>query len=244
MEQESAFVKTLEEVLGLAKKQQNMVTDEQIRMAFGAIGIGGEQLTPIYEYLSSKHIGIGEPMDMDELLSQEDKNYLEEYIKTLEELPALTEGQKRAYTMLAMAGESEGKEKLLHSFLPQIVDVAKLYTGQGLLLEDLIGEGNVSLAMGVEMLGCLEDPEEVDGMLGKMIMDAMEEAIGENARARQTDREVAERVNQVSDQARELAESLRRKVTVEELVRETAMEEEKIREAIRLSGNKIEQIEE
>ena len=193
--------------------------------------------------MKSKKSGMGEPLDMEEVLSQEEKSYLEEYIETLDGLPGLTEGQKRACIMAAMAGEVQDKEKLLHAFLPQVVDIARLYTGQGLLLEDLIGEGNVALALGVEMLGCLENPDEADGMLGKMIMDAMEEAIEENTRAKQADREVMERVNQVSQRAQELAESLRRKVTIQELAQETLLEEEAIREAIRLSGNKIEHIE-
>ncbi len=243
MNQESVFAKRLEEIRSLAKRQQNMVTKEQLEEAFGSLGIKEEQLEPIYDYLKSKNIGIGEPLDMEEVLSQEEKSYLEEYIETLDGLPGLTEGQKRACIMAAMAGEVQDKEKLLHAFLPQVVDIARLYTGQGLLLEDLIGEGNVALALGVEMLGCLENPDEADGMLGKMIMDAMEEAIEENTRAKQADREVMERVNQVSQRAQELAESLRRKVTIQELTQETLLEEEAIREAIRLSGNKIEHIE-
>ncbi|MCI5584121.1 MAG: hypothetical protein MR383_00995 [Lachnospiraceae bacterium] len=243
MNQESVFAKRLEEIRSLAKRQQNMVTKEQLEEAFGSLGIKEEQLEPIYDYLKSKNIGIGEPLDMEEVLSQEEKSYLEEYIETLDGLPGLTEGQKRACIMAAMAGEVQDKEKLLHAFLPQVVDIARLYTGQGLLLEDLIGEGNVALALGVEMLGCLENPDEADGMLGKMIMDAMEEAIEENTRAKQADREVMERVNQVSQRAQELAESLRRKVTIQELAQETLLEEEAIREAIRLSGNKIEHIE-
>ena len=243
MNQESVFAKRLEEIRSLAKRQQNMVTKEQLEEAFGSLGIKEEQLEPIYDYLKSKNIGIGEPLDMEEVLSQEEKSYLEEYIETLDGLPGLTEGQKRACIMAAMAGEVQDKEKLLHAFLPQVVDIARLYIGQGLLLEDLIGEGNVALALGVEMLGCLENPDEADGMLGKMIMDAMEEAIEENTRAKQADREVMERVNQVSQRAQELAESLRRKVTIQELAQETLLEEEAIREAIRLSGNKIEHIE-
>lgn len=243
MNQESVFAKRLEEIRSLAKRQQNMVTKEQLEEAFGSLDIKEEQLEPIYDYLKSKNIGIGEPLDMEEVLSQEEKSYLEEYIETLDGLPGLTEGQKRACIMAAMAGEVQDKEKLLHAFLPQVVDIARLYTGQGLLLEDLIGEGNVALALGVEMLGCLENPDEAEGMLGKMIMDAMEEAIEENTRAKQADREVMERVNQVSQRAQELAESLRRKVTIQELAQETLLEEEAIREAIRLSGNKIEHIE-
>jgi len=107
----------------------------------------------------------------------------------------------------------------------------------------LIGEGNVAVAVGVTMLGCLENASEAQGLLGKMIMDAMEDYIEENASNEKADQKVADKVNQVHDAAKELAEALNRKVTVEELVQETGMSRKKIMEAIRLSGDNMEYIE-
>ena len=92
------------------------------------------------------------------------------------------------------------------------------------------------------MLGSLESPEEAQGMLGKMIMDAMEDYIQENTAQEKTDKKVADKVNQVADKARELAEELHRKVTVEELAQETKLTEKTILDAIRMSGYKIEDI--
>ena len=211
MNKELAFAKKLEEIRALAKEQGNVLSVEQVEEAFAEIEIGKEQLEPVYAYLKTKNIGIGEPVDV------EDKNYLEEYMESLQELPKLSDGEKRAYAMAAMAGDANGKLNMINAFLPQVVDIAKLYSGQGALLEDLIGEGNVALATGVEMLGCLEEPDEVDGMLGKMIMDAMEDYIAENTEAKKVDMQIADKVNHISDLAKELAESLQRKITVEEL---------------------------
>ena len=243
MNKELEFAKKLEVVRKLAKAQGNMLSKEQVEEAFGEIDITGAQLEPVFAYLKTKNIGIGEPMNIEEILTPEDKDYLTEYVESLKELPAFSDGEKRAYAMSAMAGEADGKLNMINLFLPQVVDIAKLYSGQGVLLEDLIGEGNVALATGVEMLGCLEDPEEVDGMLGKMIMDAMEDYIAENTEAKKADMQVVDKVNNISDQAKELAESMQRKITVEELAAETGVNEEEIREAIKFSGNKIEYFE-
>ena len=243
MNKELAFAKKLEEIRVLAKEQGNVLSIEQVEEAFAEIEIGKDQLEPVYAYLKSKNIGIGEPVDLEENLSNEDKSYLDEYMESLQELPKFTDGEKRAYAMSAMAGDSVGKLNIINAFLPQVVDIAKLYSGQGALLEDLIGEGNVALATGVEMLGCLEEPDEVDGMLGKMIMDAMEDYIAENTEAKKVDMQIADKVNNISDQAKELAESLQRKITVEELAEETGIDAEEINEAIKLSGNKIEYFE-
>lgn len=243
MNKEFEFAKKLEAVRKLAKAQGNMLSQEQVEEAFSEIDITGAQLEPVFQYLKTKNIGIGEPINIEEVLAPEDKGYLTEYVESLKELPILSEGEKRAYAMSAMAGDVVGKLNIINLFLPQVVDIAKLYSGQGVLLEDLIGEGNVALATGVEMLGCLEDPEEVDGMLGKMIMDAMEDYIAENTEAKKTDMQVVDKVNQISDQAKELAETLHRKITVEELAQETGIDEEEIQEAIQFSGNKIEYFE-
>ena len=243
MNKELAFAKKLEEIRKLAKEQGNILSQEQVEEAFAEIDIKKEQLDPVFSYLKSKNIGIGEPLDIEEVLSKEDKDYLAEYVESLKELPTFSDGEKRAYAMSAIAGDGVGKLNMINIFLPQVVDIAKLYSGQGVLLEDLIGEGNVALATGVEMLGCLEDPEEVDGMLGKMIMDAMEDYISESVEAKKIDMQVADRVNHIADCAKELAESLNRKITVEELAEETGMDMEEIREAVKLSGNKIEYFE-
>ena len=243
MKKELAFAKKLEEIRKLAKEQGNILSKEQVETAFEELEIAGEQLEPVYAYLKSKNIGIGEPLDLDEALSTEDKEFLDLYLEELEQLPKLSDGEKRAYAMAAIAGDEEGKMKVLNAFLPQIVDFAKLYSGQGVLLEDLIGEGNVILSVGIDMLGCLEDPDEVDGMLGKMIMDGMEAYVSRNAEEQQADMLLEDLVNAVNEQAKELAEALHRKITVEELVAESGMTEEDIRQAIRLSGNKIEYFE-
>ncbi len=239
MNQELEFAKTLEEVRKLAASQGNVISKEQVEEAFVGIGMSGEQLTPIYEYLKQKKIGIGQPVDLDEYMTGEDKDFLADYLEQISMLPKFSQGEKEAFFISAMAGDSIGKAKTIEILLPDIVDIAKLYTGQEVLLEDLIGEGNVALATGVEMLGALEKPDEVSGMLAKMAMDAMEELIRETEDDHKTDRKIADKVNEVSTEAEKLAESLSRKITVEELMEETGFSEKKIKDAIRMSGNKI-----
>ena len=59
----------------------------------------------------------------------------------------------------------------------------------------------------------------------------------------QKDNKVLKKVNQVAEKAKELSEELRRKVTVEELCAETGLSEKAVRDAMRLSGYTIEDIE-
>lgn len=244
MNQELEFAKALEKIRKTAKEQGNVLSKEQVEETFLAIGMKAEELEPVYEYLKQKKIGIGEPVDIDSYLSKEDMDYLEIYLSELALLPQYSDGEKQAIIISAMAGESDAKAKLIEMLLPDVVDIAKLYSGQGVYLEDLIGEGNVAISMGVEMLGAAETPDEVTGMLAKMAMDAMEEYIEEVTNDRKLDKKIADRVNKVAKEAKDLSESLHKKITVEELMEESGLSEKEIKDAIRMSGKRIEYFEE
>ena len=244
MNKELLFAQTLEKVRALAKEQGNCISEEQVKQEFEALELNNDQLQLVFDYLVKHKVGINEPVNMDDYLTDEERNYLQDYLDELSALPQVSEGEKEAITISAMAGDISAQNRLTEIYLPDVVEIAKIYTGQGVLLEDLIGEGNVALAMGTTMLGCLEKPAEAQGMLAKMIMDAMEDYIAENASNEKADLKVVQKVNKVMEAAKELAEDFRRKVTVEELAAETKMSQAAIREAIKFSGNNIEYIEE
>ena len=242
MNQEQLFAQKLEEIKRTAKEQGNCVSKEQVEEAFAGLNLDKEQFQLVFDYLKQHKIGIGEPVNLDDYLSEEETDYLAEYLKQLEALPKVSEGEKEAITLSAMAGDPDAGNALIQIFLPQVVEIAKLYTGQGVFLEDLIGEGNAALTMGVTMLGTVEHAKEAQGMLAKMIMDAMEDFIADNMKEVKQDKLLTDKVNKVADKANELAKELHRKVTVEELMNETGMSRKSILDAVRVSGDKIESI--
>ena len=242
MNQETLFTQKLEQLAQTAKEQGNCVSEEQLREAFAALSLGEEQLEMVRAYLKQRNIGIGEPASPEDYLSGQEIDYLDDYLRQLAELPETSDGEKEAVTLSAMAGDMDAQNRLIQIFLPQVVEISRLYAGQGVFLEDLIGEGNVALAMGVTMLSAFEHAAEAHGMLGRTIMNAMEELIAENAEEEKKSRKMAERINKVADKANELAEELHRKVTIEELMNETGMSRKSITDAVRMSGNKIEAI--
>lgn len=242
-QQELEFARILEQVRKQAKEQNNCITEQQVREAFSRLTLEEEQLELVFDYLKKHKIGIDEPVNLDDYLTEGEMDYLEEYRKELARLKTVTNGEKEAVILSAMAGEAMAQDKLIQLYLPQVLEVARLYTGQGVPLEDLIGEGNVALAMGVTMLGALEHAREAEGALMRMIMDAMEECISENMQEFDKDKKVADKVNRVADKARELAQELHRKVTVRELAEETGMSQKSIEDAMRMSGFTIEDLE-
>lgn len=243
MDREVVFAKTLEQIKKLAGEQGGFIQEEQVRDAFAELSLEEEQLQLVFDYLKKHRIGIGEPVDPEEYLTEEERDFLQGYLEEIEMLSQCSQGEKHAITLSAMAGDISAQKRLMEIYLNDVAQIARLYAGQGVYLEDLIGEGNVALTIGVEMLGSLEEPKEAQGMLSSMIMRAMEEFIQENAAQEKMDRRILEKVNLVTEKAKELSQALCRKVTKEELAQETGMSLKSIQDALRMSGFQIEYIE-
>ena len=132
--------------------------------------------------------------------------------------------------------------------VPSTNELAKLYAGQGVMLEDLIGEGNMALLEATGQMECLDTDgdilEETEGFLGNYMMKAMERLINEELEKKNDDEEVLKKVNQVADAARELSEELRRKVSPEEICANyEAITMDDVEAAMQISANLIDTIE-
>ena len=111
--QEILFAKTLEKVKRLAREQCNSIRKEQVEEAFQVLALSKEQLAMVFEYLEKYHITIGESAaEEEDILSEEEIDYLEEYKKELLELPVFSDGEKDAFTLSAMAGETDAQGRL------------------------------------------------------------------------------------------------------------------------------------
>lgn len=241
MKEQFEFAKALEKICALAGQQGGMIRKEQVEETLrdAGISLGDTQLGLVYDYLKTKKIGIGEPADPFEYLTRQEVDYLEAYLEETRALADVSEGEKEAIALSAMAKDPDAKRRLIEIFLPQVAEIAKLYAGQGVYLDDLIGEGNVALTMAVEMLDCAENAQAAFGNIASMIMEAMETYIADNASEKKTGDRLAQEANDVLEKAKELAEELGRKVTVAELAEESGMTQEKIREAVRITADNI-----
>ena len=240
---EKEFAAILKNVTRTARENKNIITSEEVKEAFSELELDEKQFEMVFEYLKNHKIGVDEEaVFTDEDLSEEEKNYLDDYIESLNALPSFSDGEKEAIAIAALAGEKDAQEKLISMYLPLVVDVARMYSEQGVFLEDLIGEGNVALTKGVTMLDAVGEPSEVEGFLYKLMLDAMENIIQENLAEDTGSQKVLKLVQEVADKAKELADDLRRKVTVKELMDETGWDEDKIRSAIKFSGDNIEDL--
>ena len=239
---EKEFAEILKHVTRTARENRNLITKEEVTEAFSELSLDDAQLKMVFDYLKNHNIGVDEPVETQENLTDEETNYLNSYVESLEGLNRLSDGELEAESMAAIDGDKLAQAKLIEHYLPLVVDVARMYSEQGVFIEDLIGEGNLALTRGVTMLDAVGEPKEVESFLYKLMLDAMERLIEENLSEDAGMNKVLELVQEVADKAKELSEDLRRKVTVEELMEETGWDEDKIRSAIKFSADNIEDL--
>ena len=242
-EKQVLFLARLKETAAKAAQNGNMITEEELAEAFADLELNDAQMTQVREFLKGKGVGIGAALPIEEVITEEEMNHLRDYEEMIETIEIPSDNVMDAIKLSAMAGERDAQKKLTEYSLKKVVDIARIYAGQGVYMEDLIGAGNEVLLIAVTQLAPLDKPDEVDGYLGRRIMDAMEDVIAANLDEKAAEKAVEERVNLVADRAKEMAEELGRKVSVAELAAEYGMDPEDIREAVRLSGNAIGDIE-
>lgn len=86
--------------------------------------------------------------------------------------------QEELYRRLT-GGDRNVLNEIVDNWLMRIVEIARLYQDQAVLMEDVIQEGNMGLWMALESLPAAMKPEEVDAYLLVSVKEAMENYIRE-----------------------------------------------------------------
>jgi RNA polymerase primary sigma factor len=72
------------------------------------------------------------------------------YLLEIDETPLLNAREERELAACVREGDATARDQLVRANLRLVVSVARKYSGKGLALEDLVGEGNMGLIRAVE----------------------------------------------------------------------------------------------
>lgn len=242
IQKEQQFMALLQKTLKEARGNGGVISRDEISEIFASVSLQESQLAQIEDYLKANKIIVGTQAGDIDALPEKEKDFLTSYMEIIDTVPRVSDSVLDALKISAMAGERSAQKELSEQMLSNVVDIARLYAGQGVSIEELIGAGNEALVTGVRLLGYLESPDEVEGELGRRIMDSMEDLIAAMLDDHATDRQIEDMVNLVADKAHELAQELGRKVTPMELAGEGEVTADQIMEAVRLTAGKIEDL--
>ncbi len=228
----------------------NEVTTEIVHTYFDNILDNEEMYDAVYKYLAESKIKItdkdiplsssatesndnhGSHEHHHDEPSEEEKMFLEMYMKDLNDIPAVSPEKKSLLIEKGCRGDRDAFSSLIEACLPQVVTIAESYMDKGVKKSDLIQEGNLGLIEGI-MSYDFED--DFDSFVEKFIKRAMQDAIDEELGMHRIAKHAADRANAISDATTTLAEKLGREATIEELCEYMSLSEEEIRDIMKMS---------
>lgn len=161
----------------------------------------------------------------------EEKIYYEMYQEELKNIvPCSLEEQKELIEMLLQGDETVAK-RLVEGNLFRVIKIAQEFVDKGVLVEDLVAEGNLALTLAVDSYVTGDFNEFVEDA----IRSAMKEIVAEQESYGETGINLAAMLNVLDEVSRRLAEEYGREATVTEIAEKMKMSEEQIKQLTKMA---------
>ena len=160
------------------------------------------------------------------------------YLREIGKIPLLSFDQELELAKEILNGSEEAKQKLSESNLRLVVSIAKKYVGRGMLLLDLIQEGNMGLIKAVEKFDYTQG-YKFSTYATWWIRQAITRAIADQARTIRIPVHMVETINKLIRTSRHLLQQLGREPTPEELAQEMEMPLDKVIEIQKIAQDPV-----
>lgn len=173
----------------------------------------------------------GSREDTSDLSSLAQSDSLRLYLREIARIPLLSATREVALAERAEAGDREARNQLIEANLRLVVSIAKKYVGQGLSLEDLIGEGNIGLIRAVTKFDYRKG-FRFSTYATWWIKQAITRSILEGTRAVRLPVYIMEEVMRVKRMMRQLYQDLGREPTPDQIGAALSMSAERVSELL------------
>src|SRR6266511_2977307 len=243
-------------------KERGFLTTEDILDALAPIDPSADQIDAVYQVLqdeNSEVVEMVDELDVEEFarearLARDEELALKAptndpvrmYLKEIGKVPLLTAEHGKTPARTARIRELQrveregqlAKKKLIEANLRLVVSIARRYVGRGMLLLDLIQEGNLGLISAVEKFDYTKG-FKFSTYATWWIRQAITRAIADQARTIRIPVHMVETINKLIRILRQLLQDLGREPTPEEIGRQMGIPAEKVREILKVSQEPV-----
>ncbi len=264
-EKDALFQKKMNELLKVAKKNKNILSDEAI---IDALKDSHALLTADYfakalGFFEGKKVEVISITEDDEIddediefdISEEEEIDLEKielsvpegvsledpvrmYLKEIGKVQLLTAEEEIELAQRMEEGDEVAKQKLAEANLRLVVSIAKRYVGRGMLFLDLIQEGNMGLIKAVEKFDYRKG-YKFSTYATWWIRQAITRAIADQARTIRIPVHMVETINKLTRVSRQLLQELGREPSPEEIAEEMEIPVDRVREIQKISQEPV-----
>jgi RNA polymerase primary sigma factor len=160
------------------------------------------------------------------------------YLKSIGRVPLLTKEDEVRLAKRVEQNDMSAKNHLIEANLRLVVSIAKRYTGRGLTLLDLIQEGNLGLIRAVEKFDWRRG-FKFSTYATWWIRQAITRALADQSRTIRIPVHMVERMNRVSRVTRNLAQTLGREPTIEEIAKQVEMTPDQVEDILKLGQEPV-----
>jgi RNA polymerase primary sigma factor len=167
-------------------------------------------------------------LKIDKSITHRDHDTLMRYLQDVKKYPLLTGEEEMKLALKIKEGDQAALNRLVNSNLRFVISVAKKYEGQGILLPDLIAEGNAGLIKAAARFDATKGFKFISFAVW-WVRQSIMFTINEYKRmVRLPGNRIAE-LNEVWKAEQELEQKLERAATLEELAEYTKLDLDKVR---------------
>ena len=232
-------------------KKSGILSYKEIMDTLEEVDLSTEQIEKIYEILESMGIEVindVEDFSPDQLLAEDAEIAIPEgisiddpvrmYLKEIGKVSLLSGEEEVELAKRIEIGSPEAKKKLAEANLRLVVSIAKRYVGRGMQFLDLIQEGNLGLLKAVEKFDYRKG-YKFSTYATWWIRQAITRAIADQARTIRIPVHMVETINKLIRVSRQLLQELGREPLAEEIAKEMNMEEDKVREIMKIAQEPV-----
>lgn len=261
-----SFEQRIKELKEYAKKKKNVLEYQELMDFFHDISLTEEQCDTIFEEMENAGVDIlkisekeedvllpgeeEEPLMLEEEeidLSKEDLTVPEGigtddpvrmYLKEIGKIPLLSPEEEIELSKRMEEGDEQAKQKLAEANLRLVVSIAKRYVGRGMVLLDLIQEGNLGLIKAVDKFD-YQKGFKFSTYATWWIRQAITRSIADQARTIRIPVHMVETINRTIRVSRQLTQEMGREPQPEEIAKVMGIPTERVREILKVSQEPV-----